>query len=140
MKKTFLLGISVGILAGCAGREPVLEPTTTPWDASFNCEQLMLAHDDAINRAVAKQQLQQNKNNGDVALGIAGAVLFWPALFFIDTKNAEGIEAQNLMARASSLRSLAVSKECDLMAWKPMPELRTAQTAVADDKADSDAP
>jgi hypothetical protein len=50
----------------------------------------------------------------NVAAGVAGAIIFFPALFFMDVKNAAGDEARALVRRNEVLL-----KRHNLMACKP---------------------
>ena len=64
--------------------------------------------------AEAKIKTQKSRDEGDVAIGVAGALLFWPALFAIDTKNADGHEGNALLDRNLHLQRIAIRKNCDI--------------------------
>jgi hypothetical protein len=82
------------ILSACAGREPSLPTIALASDQSQECTAL-------------EAEVIAN------AIGIAGGLLFWPALFAIDTKNADGHEGNALIDRNEHLKQIALKKGCD---------------------------
>tara|TARA_R110001599_G_scaffold243206_4_gene442959 strand:+ start:1936 stop:2328 length:393 start_codon:yes stop_codon:yes gene_type:complete len=107
----------VGLLSACAGREPVLRDVAKTSDEDKSCTSL---HSESLNLAAnARSKIEANKSRdgGDVAIGVAGALLFWPALFALDTKNADGHEGNNLVDRIEHLELIAENKKCDTSDW-----------------------
>ena len=51
-----------------------------------------------------------NKRGQDVAAGVAGAILFWPALFLMDFQDAAGTERKALESRDQYLATLAAQR------------------------------
>ena len=109
--------VFVLLLAGCAlGAMPTV-PLSQSGDNEKSCVEL---HDEVMSLAAsAGRKIDANKerDGGDVALGVVGAILFWPALFAMDIKNADGKEANNLIDRIEYLRGIANRKDCDTAAW-----------------------
>ena len=47
---------------------------------------------------------QQNKRTQNVVAGVAGAILFWPALFAMDFQDAAGTESNAIQSRRATSR------------------------------------
>ena len=100
------------MLGACAGRDPVIVQTVQPQDAQADCG--------AINAQLAANSarladLKREGNNttaGNVGLAVAGALLFWPALFAMDFKDASGKEVSTLIQRQGYLQQLAAQRNC----------------------------
>lgn len=97
---------------GCGGRNAYPVQVTQPHDHNLSCNQL----ESELSRIVHEVNIKTgNKSSGDtkdVALAITGLVLFWPALFFMDLKNADKIELQALQSRHSYLLNIYRNKNC----------------------------
>ena len=48
----------------------------------------------------------------NVALGVVGVILFWPALFFMDLSKADQVELEALRKRYNALGRIAADKKC----------------------------
>ena len=101
-------------LTACAGSPPRPVATHQFGDDKMTCA--MLASE--IQRT--QVQIGQKKSAHDakigqnaVAIGL-GAVLFWPALFFIDAKSDPKLEIDALLDRRDHLRNLAIGQGCYL--------------------------
>jgi hypothetical protein len=100
------------MLGACAGRDPQMTQTVQPQDAQSDCT--------AINAQLAANhvRLQELKHEGDntrggnIALGVVGGLLFWPALFAMDFKDASGKEAASVQQRQGYLQQLAAQRAC----------------------------
>lgn len=104
---------ALALLAGCAGREPHIPPVAQGGDFEKDCTALVNEMIANANSADAKIKAQKSRDQNDIAIGVAGALLFWPALFAIDTKNAEGHEGNALLDRNQHLMQIAAKKGCD---------------------------
>lgn len=106
-----LCGVALSASA-CAGRDPRYIETVQPQDAAADCGAInaQLAANHA--RIADLKRESGNTTAGNVALGVAGALLFWPALFAMDFKDAAGKEASNLMQRQGYLQQLAAQRHC----------------------------
>jgi hypothetical protein len=116
MRNLVIVMVAAGGLIACAGREPNLQPVAQGGDNEKGCEQLLAEMNANAATAESKIKTQKSRDEGDVAIGVAGALLFWPALFAIDTKNADGHEGNGLLDRNSHLQTLAIRKGCDISA------------------------
>ena len=108
--------VSVALVAAsvtaCAGREPQQISTVQAQDANSNCMALTAEIAANTTRLEGLRRESNNTTAGNVALGVAGALLFWPALFAMDFKDAAGKEASALGSRQSYLQALAAQKGC----------------------------
>lgn len=120
----------VVLLAGCAGRTAVPIETTHAGDQQLSCGQLQA--ETLRNEQQAQALYEQHKKAGDanIAIGAVGAVLFWPALFALDTGTAEKDEARALEARNAHLRSLSQQQSCETTASNPRSALSPAVAAI----------
>lgn len=114
MRTTITILLAGAVLAGCAGRDPVLQPVALHEDTKLNCSQLQNRAYSAATTAQAKINSNNQRDGGDVAMGAVGMVLFWPALLAMDVKNADGHEGNNLADRVEHLKRTAARKGCDV--------------------------
>jgi len=124
------LAVSV-IVTGCAGRTSVPIGTTQLGDQELSCSQLQA--ETLRNEQQAQALYEQHKKAGDanIAIGTVGVVLFWPALFALDTGTAEKDEARALEARNAHLRYVSQQKNCGTAASAPRPAGLPTPAAVA---------
>ena len=101
------------MLGACAGRDPTpMLPVAMPSDGGLNC-QALFAEITANNAKIQSlQSEEQSKRGQNIAMGVVGAVLFWPALFAMDFKDAAGKDRMNVEARQSYLQTLYAQKNC----------------------------
>lgn len=87
------------VLAGCAGRNANPVQAIQPNDDTLTCEQVLTSM--KLNTTELKGLVKESSSNRgkNVAAGVIGAVVFFPALFFMDTKNAADDEARALVRR-----------------------------------------
>lgn len=109
MKRLYLVALCVA-LSGCAGRTGHPVAITETYDSGLSCDQIKA--EIASNETKAKQLYAENSSAHDsnVALGVVGVVLFWPALFAIDSGTAEKDEMKALYDRNAHLQTLVDSK------------------------------
>lgn len=100
------------VLLGCAGREAHPIAATNPSDSVFDCagiEREFAANERQILATLKERSNAQGKN---VVLGVTGALIFFPALFFMDPKSPEKVEIDALRNRNKVLEDIARSKKC----------------------------
>lgn len=87
------------LLAGCAGRQANPVTAIQSGDERLTCEQIVTTL--KLNTSEVKGLISESSSNTgkNVAAGVVGAVIFFPMLFFMDTKNAAGDEARALVRR-----------------------------------------
>lgn len=111
---SILIGlIAIGmVVSGCAGREPNPVALYQYGDEKKPCPHLKAEISELqsdIQRKIKKCDNTQGKN---VALGVTGAILFWPALFFMDLSDADQVELEALRKRHNALVRLCIDKKC----------------------------
>lgn len=100
------------LLTGCGGREAHPISSTNPADSAFDCAGIFRefsANERQILATIKERSQARGKN---FVLGAAGAVLFFPALFFMDPKSPEKIEIDALRNRNRVLEDIARAKKC----------------------------
>lgn len=115
LRRGLMAFVLVAQLAACAGRDPHMTAVVQPQDTTSDCP-MIVAQIVANNAKLAELRREEsNTTAGNVALGVAGALLFWPALFAMDFKGAAGKEAASVMQRQGYLQQLAAQKGCPPM-------------------------
>ena len=98
---------------GCGGRAAYPVQISQAGDYALQCNQL----EAEMNRIRHEVQLKTGqKTTGDLAdtaLFAAGLVIFWPALFFMDLKNADKVELEALQSRYAHLVDIYTNKICN---------------------------
>jgi hypothetical protein len=126
-----VLILGVG-LVGCAGRPPNPTNVVGYTDDKMSCPQLAVSITEQERRAQASYLADKSQEEKNTAIGVAGALLFWPALFAMETGDHNLIEAQAYERRAEHLRRVMISKDCnDIPAPLPRtpPESETESTS-----------
>ena len=70
--------------------------TTSVTRATANCTAITAQLVANSTRLTELKRESDNTQAGNIALGVAGALLFWPALFAMDFKGTAGKEAASL--------------------------------------------
>lgn len=100
------------LLTGCGGREARPVPSTNVADVSLDCPAIAREFDANERQIVATLQEKDGAVAKNVVLGVTGAVIFWPALFFMDPKSPEKVEIDALRNRNRVLDDIARTKRC----------------------------
>lgn len=100
------------ILGACAGRPANPTNVVQYTDDKMSCEQLTIAAEEHENRAQASYEADRSQEEKNAVIGTAGALLFWPALFALETGDHNLIEAQAHERRAEHLRRIRYDREC----------------------------
>lgn len=106
-----VVGLGI-ILAGCGGREAKPIAATNPTDSAFDCAGISreyAANERQILATLKERSQAQGKN---IILGATGALIFFPALFFMDPKSPEKVEIDALRNRNKVLEEIARTKKC----------------------------
>jgi hypothetical protein len=104
------------MLGACAGRDPQLMQTVQPQDMQSDCAAITAQLVANNTRLKELKREGDNTQAGNIALGVAGALLFWPALFAMDFKDASGKEAASVQQRQGYLQQLAAQHSCPAVA------------------------
>lgn len=100
------------VLAGCAGRPANPTDVVEYTDNKMSCPQLAIAAQQQQQRAQTSYEADKSQEQKNTAIGVAGAILFWPALFAIETGDHNLIEAQAHERRAEHLKRMMIEKNC----------------------------
>ena len=109
----FLLIISFSLYS-CGGRTALPVAEYQLGDQGLSCETLKYEINATKLQIAQKSKKVQGATGQNVVLGAAGALLFWPALFWMDLSGAEKIESEALRKRHNVLVQLANKKGCNL--------------------------
>jgi hypothetical protein len=104
--KSLTILACLALLTACAGRDAKPVAMMSPYDRDLSCEQIEA---EIQNNEAKAQQLAEEDNsahNSNVAIGVVGALLFWPALFALDVSDAERVEIEALHDRNMHLATL----------------------------------
>ena len=113
MKKTlFALTFTALLISGCAGRPANPTSVVQATDKNLSCNELAVAAEEQQRRATTSYAADEEQKGKNVALGVAGALLFWPALFAMETGDHNLVEAQAHERRADHLRAKMAEKNC----------------------------
>ena len=122
MKKFVIILTALGTLAGCAGRDPNMMTAMKAEDKNLLCADMEREYANNHDVALVKIKANETDDDKDLILGGVGVLLFFPVLFAIDTKNADGNEGNALIERNEQLVKLASDKDCTTASWPPLPK------------------
>lgn len=117
-------------LTACAGRDPNPVTEIQEGDARLSCTELrseIEVNSQAVRGLIDEKRDKQTQN---VVAGTAGAILFFPALFFMDLKGASAEEARAYQRRNQGLMSRYNTRGC-----RPAIAIQTYEPAKAAAKA-----
>ncbi|MDU8929784.1 hypothetical protein RXV86_20550 [Alisedimentitalea sp. MJ-SS2] len=129
-----LLVVSSLALSACAGRKPNPVEIVQDGDAKLSCKELR-QEISVNNAAILKLVDEKKKKQGDnVAAGVVGGLIFFPALFFMDVKGAAGEEARAYQRRNEGLLKRYEHRRCSPKIIVASPEEIEAAKAKEDDE------
>lgn len=133
---TVLLTSSALILGGCSTAAKDIAPTyVSPIQYhSYDCQQIEAENARLVTRVSQLGGRLDEAASNDKAIGVVGAVLFWPALFALGgTKNQEA-EYARIKGEHDALQQASIQKKCGMQQAKdaaPAPsKIEAAQVAV----------
>ncbi len=99
-------------LAACPARQATPVQISQPGDGDMTCDQL--AEQITRNRAQAGRLVGAEEDTvaGNVAVGVVGTLILWPAWMALDLSNAEQIQFRALQDRNRNLARLQETKGC----------------------------
>ena len=113
IRKVLLSTILVTQLAACAGRDAAPpQPVAMPTDQQLGCEALYAEINGQNAKIVSLSSEENNKRGQNIAMGVVGAIIFFPALFAMDFKDAAGTDKKAVEARLAYLNGLYGAKHC----------------------------
>jgi hypothetical protein len=99
-------------VSACGGREPHPVATTNPADSQFDCAGINREFEANERSIISINNERGGANAKNAMLGITGAVIFFPALFFMDPKSPERVEIEALRNRNLVLTDIARNRGC----------------------------
>ena len=110
MRTNFICILVSVLVAGCAGREASPIKTVQSRDSSMTCAKIQaeIQGNGAEVRSLSREK--DDSVNMNVAIGVAATVFFWPALFAMDTSDAEDIEIKAFQQRIDHLKTMHAQK------------------------------
>lgn len=111
MKMSAVAIIAALTLCSCAGRVAVPVAAVQPTDSQLTCEQIQGEMAGIEGRIASLQHEERRAHNANIAVGAVGVLLFWPALFALDTTNTEQVETAALRQRSTML-AMSMSQRC----------------------------
>lgn len=114
MRKSAVAAILLAALAaGCGGRAANPVSTVSATDRDMTCTELQNSIAGNEGRIAGLYAEEQRARSNNVAIGVVGGLLFWPALFALDTRNTEQVEINALRSRNTYLTSLSSQRRCE---------------------------
>lgn len=134
MKRIVLTLMSVSlILGGCAtASKDVSTSYVSPMQyQTYDCDQIS-SESQRVQSRVSQLggRLDQAASN-DQAIGVAGAILFWPALFFLGGTKAQEAEYGRLKGEYDGLQQASIAKKCSGLVAQSSPSSTTTSNTVA---------
>jgi hypothetical protein len=104
------------LLAGCASKATDLEASYVSPNQyrSYDCDQLMEEGQRVSQRAAVASGQQDKKRTGDAVVTTVGAIVFWPALFFIDGDGPKAAEVSRLKGEMEAIEQASIQKKCNI--------------------------
>lgn len=127
--KTVCALIGLATLTGCSTASKDITPTyASPLQyQNYDCDQLQAEN---LRLAVRVSQLGGRLDeaaSNDKAIGVVGAVLFWPALFALGGTKGQEAEYARIKGEHDALQSAAIQKKCGAL----MPVKQAVTEAMA---------
>jgi hypothetical protein len=111
MRKSIGLVIIAGLaLSACGGRDPQQIQVVQAYDHTSDCTAISAEINANQVRITSLRKESSDTTGKNVALGVAGAILFWPALFAMDFKDGAGKDAASLEARNNYLAQVMAQR------------------------------
>ena len=120
---------AIGALAlgGCAksSNQAAAAPVSSLQYQNYTCSQIKAELTSLNGRLIQGMRRQDDAASSDAAVTAVGAVLFWPALFFIDGDDEGTYQLAQMKGEFNALEKAAVQRNCDVAA--EIQESRRAQ-------------
>lgn len=116
MNKFIAITVTSTLLTGCATNPRDITPAyvSTAGYSNMTCEQLRGEAEAVSQRAAAATGAQERQQGNDAAIVAVGAVLFWPALFFIGGNKAPAAEISRLKGEMLAIEEVNRAKNCGI--------------------------
>lgn len=120
-KSVIFLGVLVA--AGCASSSKDISASyVSPMQYSnYTCEQIAIEAARVSTELQTASGEQDKRRSTDAVVTGVGAVLFWPALFFIKGDGAKASEIGKLKGEYTALHQAATQKNCTMASAEAQP-------------------
>ena len=127
MKKKVLTSLAGAmLLAGCAtAPEKIQSSSVSPLRfKDYTCNQLVLEQDRLNRRATELHASLKKTADDDGAQMAIGAILFWPALFFLEGGDgAEAAEYSRIKGEREAIEIAAIQRDCSIATAQETPKV-----------------
>lgn len=108
--------LAAAVLGACASSSDKVAATyVSPIQySSYSCNQIREESARLSSRAAAAAGVQDEQRKNDAVVTAVGAVVFWPALFFIDGDNQKTAELARLKGEMEAVEQASVQKSCGI--------------------------
>ncbi len=111
-RMALLSGIALTIAACASSSDKIEASYVSPMKYnSFNCSQMTQEYARLSQEASITNKQQNDIADNDAAAMGVGLILFWPALFFIDTDDKRE-EVARLKGEIKAVEEVSISKDC----------------------------
>jgi hypothetical protein len=127
MRNSFF-SATVIFLVGCTTASKDIRPSYVPTNqyGSYDCAQLQ-AESSLVLTRVKQLGVQLDKAaENDTAIAVAGAILFWPALFALGGNKQQEAEYAKLKGSFQTIHTTAIQKKCDYATPKDIASTTTS--------------
>ncbi|MCR9256057.1 MAG: hypothetical protein NXI16_08175 [Alphaproteobacteria bacterium] len=114
LKNAIVAAAAALVLASCASQSSEITASyVSPLKyQDYNCRTLSNEYARVLSKSsVVSQEQDQTATNDAVAMGV-GLILFWPALFLIDTDD-QSEQVAMLKGELDAIEKTAITKDCD---------------------------
>lgn len=129
MKKIIFTGIAGAmLLAGCAtAPEKIATSSVSPMKyRDYSCNQLVMEQDRVERRAGELHASLKKTADNDSAQMALGAILFWPALFFLEGGDGpEAAEYSRIKGEKEAIEVAAIRRDCTMATAHDEPKAET---------------
>lgn len=134
MKKLVVAAVSASlVLGGCAtASKDVATAYVSPMQyQSYDCDQISVESQRIQSRVSQLGGRLDQAAANDQAIGVAGALLFWPALFFLGGTKTQEAEYGRLKGEYDGLQQASIARKCSgLVAQSPTSSVTMTSTAA----------
>ncbi len=111
-----LCAASALLVGGCAkSSNQVAAASVSPIQyQNYTCNQIKAELTALNGRLIQGMRRQDDNADGDAAVTAVGAVLFWPALFFIDGDDEGTYQLSQMKGEFNALEQAAIQRNCDV--------------------------
>ncbi|HBT32959.1 MAG TPA: hypothetical protein DEB15_09010 [Pusillimonas sp.] len=131
-----MIGLSLTIsLFGCASSADKIAPSyVSPLQyQNYDCEQLASEASRVHAAAVANGAQLNDAASNDAGITAAGAILFWPALFFLGGNEQKEAEYAKLRGEYEAIEKAAIQKKCDDRFEPEQPIIPVKEVTIPDE-------